>query len=202
MFHRKVKTDLPSIPLSLIDTTSSARAGHRSVKHAEEKNKTRTVPSQLDEEQPVMFLRDPNKKRVKWSSGTVKKVDGERSYTVKDTKTGAEYSRNRTHIKPVSEPPEQIPASSDGGTTKQQPEKQPEVEPERELIPETEPMIDVSLPVPEPVPEPVQEPTPQPDVSKRGRRGKSTRSSQQTVPSERPRRQVNIPGKYKDFVLK
>lgn len=33
MFHRKVKSGLPSIPLSLFDSTNSINAGHRSVKH-------------------------------------------------------------------------------------------------------------------------------------------------------------------------
>ena len=35
MFHRRVKSDLPSIPLSLFDSTNSINAGHRSVKHTE-----------------------------------------------------------------------------------------------------------------------------------------------------------------------
>ena len=40
MFHRKVKSDLPSIPLSLFDGTNSTNAGHRSVKHAERTNES------------------------------------------------------------------------------------------------------------------------------------------------------------------
>ena len=40
MFHRKVKSDLPSIPLSLFDGTNSTDAGHRSVKHAERTNES------------------------------------------------------------------------------------------------------------------------------------------------------------------
>ena len=40
MFHRKVKSDLSSIPLSLIDGTNSTNAGHRSVKHAERTNES------------------------------------------------------------------------------------------------------------------------------------------------------------------
>ena len=40
MFHRKVKSDLPSIPLSL--STNSINTGHRSVKHAERTMKAKT----------------------------------------------------------------------------------------------------------------------------------------------------------------
>lgn len=40
MFHRKVKSDLPSIPLSLFDSTNSINVGHRSVKHAEGTNES------------------------------------------------------------------------------------------------------------------------------------------------------------------
>ena len=35
MFHRKVKSDLPSIPTSLFDSTNSINAGHIIMKHAE-----------------------------------------------------------------------------------------------------------------------------------------------------------------------
>ena len=42
MFHRKVKSDLPSIPLSLFDSTKRINAGHRSVKHAERTMKAKT----------------------------------------------------------------------------------------------------------------------------------------------------------------
>ena len=42
MFHRRVKSDLPSIPLSLFDSTNSINAGHRSVKHAERTMKAKT----------------------------------------------------------------------------------------------------------------------------------------------------------------
>ena len=36
--HKKVKLDLPSIPLSMFDSTNSIKAGNRSVKHAERTN--------------------------------------------------------------------------------------------------------------------------------------------------------------------
>ena len=39
MFHRKVKSDLPSIPLSLFNSTNSINAEHRSVKHAERRKR-------------------------------------------------------------------------------------------------------------------------------------------------------------------
>ena len=42
MFHRRVKSDLPSIPLSLFDSTNSINAGDRSVKHAERTMKAKT----------------------------------------------------------------------------------------------------------------------------------------------------------------
>ena len=100
MFHRKVKTDLPSIPLSLLDTSSSITAGTRTVKQAEYKNQTRSEPCKLGENQLIMFQKNPQSEPIKWSSGKITSIDGERSYTIRDTKTGAEYSRNRLHIKP------------------------------------------------------------------------------------------------------
>ena len=76
MFHRKVKSDLPSIPLSLFD---SINAGHGSVKHAERTNesKNRDEPSRLEQHQTVMFIRKPQEKKARWSSGTVVSVDGQ-----------------------------------------------------------------------------------------------------------------------------
>ena len=100
MFHRKVKTDLPSIPLSLLDTSSSITAGTRTVKHAEYKNQTRSEPCKLEENKFIMFQKNPQSEPIKWSSGKVTSIDGERSYIIRDTKTGAEYSRNRLHLKP------------------------------------------------------------------------------------------------------
>ena len=103
MFHRKVKSDLPSIPLSMFDSTNSINAGHRSVKHAERTNKSenRGEPPRLDQQQTVMFMKKPQEKKARWSSGTVVTVDGQRSYTVEDDKTGTQYSRDRVHIKPI-----------------------------------------------------------------------------------------------------
>ena len=70
MFHRKVKSDLPSIPLSLFDSTNSINAGHRSVKHAERMNESenRGEPQRLEQHQTV---------KVRWSCGTVVSVDGQ-----------------------------------------------------------------------------------------------------------------------------
>ena len=103
MFHRKVKSDLPSIPLSLFDSTNSINAGHRSVKHAERTNESesRGEPPRLEQHQTVMFMKKPQEKKARWSSGTVVTVDGQRSYTVEDDKTGTQYSRDRVHIKPI-----------------------------------------------------------------------------------------------------
>ena len=103
MFHRKVKSDLPSIPLSLFDSTISINAGHRSVKHAERTNESenRGEPPRLEQHQTVMFMKKPQEKKARWSSGTVVSVDGQRSYTVEDDATGTQYSRDRVHIKPI-----------------------------------------------------------------------------------------------------
>ena len=103
MFHGKVKSDLPSIPLSLFDTTNSINAGHRSVKHAERTNESenRGEPPRLEQHQTVMFMKKPQDKKARWSSGTVVSVDGQRSYTVEDDATGTQYSRDRVHIKSI-----------------------------------------------------------------------------------------------------
>ena len=65
MFHRKVKSDLPSIPRSLFDSTNSINAGHRSVKHAERTNESenRGEPPRLEQHQTVMFMRKPQEKK-------------------------------------------------------------------------------------------------------------------------------------------
>ena len=103
MFHRKVKSDLPSIPLSLFDSTNSINAGHRSVKHAERTNESdnRGEPPRLEQHQTVKFMKKPQDKKARWSSGTVVSVDGQRSYTVEDDATGTKYSRDRVHIKSI-----------------------------------------------------------------------------------------------------
>ena len=103
MFHRKVKSDRPSIPLSLFDSTNSINAGHRSVKHAERTNESgnRGEPPKLEQHQTVMFMKKPQEKKARWSSGTVVSVDGQRSYTVEGEATGTQYSRDRVHIKPI-----------------------------------------------------------------------------------------------------
>ena len=102
MFHRKVKSDLPSIPPSLFDSTNSINAGLRSVKHAERTNQreNRGEPPRLEQHQTVIFMKKPQEKKARWSSETVVSVDGQRSYTVKDDATGTQYSRDRVHIKP------------------------------------------------------------------------------------------------------
>ena len=103
MFHRKVKSDLPSIPLSLFDSTNNINAGHRSVKYAERTNEreNRGEPPRLEQHQTVMFMKKPQEEKARWSSGTVVSVDGQRSYTVEDDATGTQYSRDRVHIKPI-----------------------------------------------------------------------------------------------------
>ena len=65
MFHRKVKSDLPLIPLSLFDSTNSINASHRSVKHAERTNEreSRGEPPRLKQHQTVMFTKKPQEKR-------------------------------------------------------------------------------------------------------------------------------------------
>ena len=67
MFHRKVKADLPSIPLSLFDNTNSINAGHRSVKHAERMNESenRGEPQRLEQHQTVMFMKKPQEKKAR-----------------------------------------------------------------------------------------------------------------------------------------
>jgi hypothetical protein len=104
MFKRKVKTDLPMIPLSLFEDSSSIQAGHRSVKHAEYTNdrENRVDPNHLEEDQNVLYLKKPQDKKAKWNQGTVVSVDGFRSYTIQDDNTGATYSRDRKHVKPSS----------------------------------------------------------------------------------------------------
>ena len=103
MFHRKVKSDLPSIPLSLFDSTNSINAGHRSVKHAERTNESENggEPPRLEQHQTIMFTKKPQEKKARWSSVTVVSVDGQRSCTVEDDATGTQYSRDRVHIKPI-----------------------------------------------------------------------------------------------------
>ena len=103
MFHRKIKSDLPSIPLSLFDSTHSFNAGRRSVKHAEKTNEdeNRGEPPRLEQDQTVMFMKRPQAKKARLSSGTVISVDGQRSYTVQDDATRTQYSRDRVHIKSV-----------------------------------------------------------------------------------------------------
>ena len=51
MFQRKVKSDLPSIPLSLFDSNNSINAGHRRVKHGERTNESenRGEPPRLEQ---------------------------------------------------------------------------------------------------------------------------------------------------------
>ena len=103
MFHRRVKSDLPSILLSLFNNTNSINAGHRSVKHAERTNEreNRGEPPRLEQDQTVMFMKKPQEGKARWSSGTVVSADGQRSYTVEDDATGTQYSRDRVHIKPI-----------------------------------------------------------------------------------------------------
>ena len=103
MFQRKVKSDLPSIPLSLFDSNNSINAGHRSVKHAERTNESenRGEPLRLEQHQTVMFMKNPQEKEARWSSGMVISVEGQRSYTMQDDATRTQCSRDRVHIKPI-----------------------------------------------------------------------------------------------------
>ena len=103
MFHRKVKSDLPSTPLSLFNNTNSINASHRCVKHAEGTNEreNRGEPPSLEQDQTIMFIRKTQVWKARWLSGKVVSVDGQRSYTVADDATGAQYSRDRVYIKPI-----------------------------------------------------------------------------------------------------
>ena len=103
MFQRKVKSDLPSIPLSLFDSNNSINAGHRRVKHAERTNESenRGEPPRLEQHQTVMFMKNPQEKKARWSSGMVISVEGQRSYTMEDDATRTQCSRDRVHIKPI-----------------------------------------------------------------------------------------------------
>ncbi|KAK2558598.1 Uncharacterized protein P5673_018777 [Acropora cervicornis] len=103
MFHRKVKSDLPSIPLSLCNNTNSINAGNRSVKHAERTRtrENRGEEARLEQDQTVMFMKKPHEGKAQWSSGTVVSADRQRSYTVEDDATGTQYSRDRVHIKSI-----------------------------------------------------------------------------------------------------
>ena len=69
MFHRKVKSDLPSIPLSLFDSINSIKTGHRSVKHAERahERENRGEPLRLKQHQTVMFMKKPQEKTLRTS---------------------------------------------------------------------------------------------------------------------------------------
>ena len=114
MFHRKVKSDLTSIPLSLFDSSNSINAGHRSVKHAERTNESesRGEPPRLEQHQTVMFMKKPVG-QVGWSF----QWTDQQSYTIEDDATGTQYSRDRVHIKPIPEnapTPPTARASSEG----------------------------------------------------------------------------------------
>ena len=195
MFHRKVKTDLPSIPLNLWDTPSSARAGYRSVRHAEQQNKSRTSSSQLEEDQPVMFIKDPSDKKIKWSPGKIKTVDGERSYTIKDTSSGTEFKRNRTHLKPV---PEAVPEQPELTAT-------PTITPAPTTVPAEVP--DDPQPLTEP-PEiqhaqPQIQPTPATPRVKTPKKTKTAKApTAPPVTTSRPKRTIKAPEKYGDWVPK
>ena len=84
MFHRKVKSDLPSIPLSLFDSTNSINAGHRSVKHADRANEreNRGELLRLEQNPTIMFMKKRQEKKARWSCRTVVSVDGQQSYTI------------------------------------------------------------------------------------------------------------------------
>ena len=71
MFHRKVKSDLPSIPLSLFDSTNSINAGHRSVKHADRANEreNRGELLRLEQNPTIMFMKKRQEKKARWSYG-------------------------------------------------------------------------------------------------------------------------------------
>ena len=60
MFHGKIKSDLPSIPFSLFDSTNSINAGHKSVKRAERTNESENRAGEsprLEQHQTVMFMK-------------------------------------------------------------------------------------------------------------------------------------------------
>ena len=103
MFQRKVKSDLPSIPLSLFDSNNSINAGHRRVKHGERTNESenRGEPPRLEQHQTVTFMTNPQEKEARWSSGMVISVEGQRSYTMEDDATRTQCSKDRVHIKPI-----------------------------------------------------------------------------------------------------
>lgn len=82
MFNRKVKTDLPSIPLTLVNTSASIQAGHRTIKHAEAKSQNRSEPSCLEPDQAVTYVQRPQDKRAKCNSGIVTSVDWYCSHSV------------------------------------------------------------------------------------------------------------------------
>ena len=196
MFHRKVKTDLPSIPISLWDTSSSERAGYRSVKHADDQNKTRTTPKQLTEEQPVMYLRNPSEKKVKWSPGHIKSKDGERSYTVKDTKSGVEFKRNRTHIKPIPDTTPTVPAAV------------PQVPAHPVIRSDDVPaIIQPAEELPEVPPTPAQKDT-RPSTPRKKTQKTPTKTQATRPPAvipavtERPKRTIKAPVRYGDWVPK
>lgn len=198
MFKRKVKTDLPSIPVGLLDTSVSERAGMRSVKHADRKNENRVDFKQLEEDQPVMFLKTPTDKKGKWHSGTIQSKDGERSYTVTDDKTGTQYSRNRVHLKPI--PTETRSQDQADVPIVQQPTyPQPELQLQEQQQPvELKQMPKEPIELPQAMPEPD---LPPPPATKSKTPAKATKKTSALPPkTERPRRTTKAPDKYGDWV--
>ena len=174
MFHRKVKSDLPSIPLSLFNNTNSINAGHRSVKHAERTNEreNRGEPAKLEQDETVMFMKKPQEGKARWSSGTVVSADGQRSYIVEDDATGTQYSRDRVHIKPI---PGYAPTRP---TTKVLPERREGGTPMLVETPNTKAMA--------------SPPTPKPETLMK----REASNPSDNVRTSRPRRIIRAPVKY------
>ena len=174
MFHRKVKSDLPSIPLSLFDSTKSINAGPRSVKHTERTNEreNRGEPPRLQQHQTVMFMKKPHEKKARRSSGTVVSVDVQRSYTVEDNATRTQYSRDLVHCKSI---PGYAPTPP---TTKDFSERREEGAPMPVKIPNTKAMDSLPRPQPE---TPIRQQNDNPSDN---------------VQTSRPRRTVKAPVKY------
>ncbi len=184
MFNRRVKSDLPALPLQFYQSAVSERAGLYTKDHADLKNhlERRHEQSALHQDQPVYYLCAPGDQKPTWSSG---KVDGTRGYTVHDDTTHAEYSRDCSHIRPVPQTSSTegkkgtVPEAAKAAKTPSKPPKPAAVLPEK------------------PTTKPVAEPKGQAAVT-----AAAPPPPPPTVTNTRPKRNVKAPDHYGDWTMK
>ncbi|KAJ8049915.1 hypothetical protein HOLleu_02879 [Holothuria leucospilota] len=106
MFKRKIKTYLPVVHFSTEGEESIVETKER---HTASYATHQQEPPPIDPETNVWFQKTPNSR---WQKAKVVGTELDRKYTIQ-TSDGAQYQRDRIHVRPSPEPTSKDPAPSE-----------------------------------------------------------------------------------------